>query len=182
MLDAIPHVRWFGQRFFVRPSARKSRSNRSLSDRKYFSPLCNAKSFTVKSQQSVIAPVTCLLFWRGPFYIARFVSLVVVNSLDCMFRAWPHPDMVMEGNKVVDPFLVHGDSTSAVSFISVSGWRQTSQFDMRPNIVFRAFCHTVSYDGFGWHVSSPLRNVLARLIGLQPVGPFSIIPQGRCCA
>lgn len=39
------------------------------------------------------------------------------------------------------------------------------------------------YDSFGWHVRGlqRLTNVLARLIGLQPFGPFLILPQGVSC-
>lgn len=132
------------KRSLVAPAQPLSRTDAGKVDRDYFRPLGGAHCLPIQRQHEIRPSIPSLGGSGVPSNVARFVPLVVVDALHCVFRGGARPDVIIKGLKVFDPRLEHCNTTTTVSIPRGVRGGQASGLNVRPNTVFGAVTHSVS--------------------------------------
>ena len=100
------------------------------------SPVRQAKSPFIKSQVVIMPTIVTLFLSCSPFAIVLGISIIIINSFNCMFRRRTMSHVGKKCCKIVFPFLANSDTSAAVIFKGLIFWICTTLNYLRPYHIF----------------------------------------------
>jgi len=106
-------------------------------------PLANAQSLSIKSDEAISPCVVALLKPGSPLTICWFVTKIVVEALNRMFRSWALPHVLKEVFKAVKPAVAYCDATPSVIMPAITCWPAASIYHSSPDQEFGSVRQTM---------------------------------------
>lgn len=159
---------WFRKRPFRYPPCSQSCDQHRITDPCTIRPLCQRLRNTIQSDQTVVPPIVVLLLACGPSDIPRFISFVIVNSINGIVEAGTWTNVGTKRRIRTSPFLTNSYSSSSVQGKPVISGSYATSLHLAPRFIFRVFVPTpsatmcrVRYSGAFSHVTPARLRVLA---------------------
>lgn len=141
---------------------------------RYASLLTDIKHETPRSAVfhiNVVGHILALLRFRSPRHITGNVSKIVLDPFYRMLRSRAWSDVTKKRGEIVNPSLVDGYSSAAVSIIMVFGWVGAALNHPAPDAVFWRITKAVLQSFCFRHTESSNDSCVAWLEPFIAVGP-----------
>ncbi len=125
--------------FFNTPSGAKPPCKPIFANTYFFGPLNKALGLTAKSYQSISRCVAVLLLSGYPSAIIRLIHSVVINSVNCVFRANSLAHIFCKGGEAFGPPIANSYTPATVPMISRVARVKASIFHALPRYVPKRF-------------------------------------------
>jgi hypothetical protein len=103
-----------------------------------FSPLSYSMILSLESNKYVTSPIRTLFLRSSPSAIIRSIMTFIVNSIKLVERGWCSTYVQKKSVIGSNPLFAYLNTTSAIPWVIISSWFETSIFHRLPSSVFFA--------------------------------------------